>query len=58
VKRWTAAQALSPGIIETAWNFDSGGRGLAGGGGFFKPNSSPSDHLAIAVTVSVQGVLH
>jgi hypothetical protein len=28
---------------------------LAGGGGFFKPNSSPSDHLAIAVTVSVQG---
>jgi hypothetical protein len=31
---------------------------LAGGGGFFKPNSSPSDHLAIAVTVSVQGVLH
>jgi hypothetical protein len=30
---------------------------LAGGGGFFKPNSSPSDHLAIAVTVSVQGVL-
>jgi hypothetical protein len=42
-------------MMETAWNFDSGGRGLAGGGGFFKPNSSPSDHLAIAVTVSVQG---
>jgi hypothetical protein len=57
VNRYAAAQAVSPGIIETAWNFDSEGRGLWGGRGFFKPNSSPSDHLmAIAVTVSVQGV--
>jgi hypothetical protein len=56
VKRWAAAQALSPGFIETAWNFDSGGRGLAGGC-FRNRSSSPNDHfMAIAVTVSVQGV--
>ena len=56
VNRCAAAQALSPGIMETAWNRVSGGRGLAGGC-FFNPSSSPSDHfMAIAVTVSVQGV--